>query len=95
MTRVGELVQAGRGLDDADEVLEEVLLLLLHEAALDAESGLGEVLADVVLDALRPDAAYVEIKSRPRHRRDDFHTGRVRARLPWKRAMRRLRASGE
>ena len=45
------------GLDDADEVLEEVLLLLLHEAALDAESGLGEVLADVVLDALRPDAA--------------------------------------
>ena len=36
------------GLDDADEVLEEVLLLLLDEAALDAESGLGEVLADVV-----------------------------------------------
>ena len=45
------------GLDDADEVLEEVLLLLLDEAALDAESGLREVLADVVLDALRPDAA--------------------------------------
>ena len=42
------------GLDDADEVLEEVLLLLLDEAALDAESGLREVLADVVLDALRP-----------------------------------------
>ena len=45
------------GLDDADEVLEEVLLLLLDEAALDAEPGLREVLADVVLDALRPDAA--------------------------------------
>ncbi len=56
-----------RGLDDADEVLEEVLLLLLDEAALDAESGLGEVLAHVVLDALRPDAACVEIKSRALH----------------------------
>ena len=42
------------GLDDADEVLEEVLLLLLDEAALDAEPGLRKVLADVVLDALRP-----------------------------------------
>ena len=51
---MGFFTQSG----EADELLEQHLVLLLDKATFDAEAGVGEVLADVVLDGLLPDAAW-------------------------------------
>ena len=54
---MGFFTQSG----EADELLEQHLVLLLDKATFDAEAGVGEVLAHVVLHGLLPDAACVEI----------------------------------